>query len=237
MNIFDKFNPLEAGNQNAPTQDPRNTATPTYQQQPMRGVEVPNQNPNDATNPPKSGVDVLDEVWDTDLSKFDKDSKIKQMEEKDFGELAKNYNPTISDDEMAEAMEDPAKFKAVMASVAKQALAASTNISSQISSNYVEQASKLGEARMARSMEKNAVMAEIKTLNKSLTSVKPFREMTETMVAKFLAKHPGSDPKEAASKISDYVAAQLGITKAEEETSSTPTSKDTEADDWTSFLD
>lgn len=236
MNIFEKFNPLEGGNSQQATQDPRNTATPTYKEEPKRGLETPNQDPNNSTDTQKSGVDVLNEVWDTDLSKLEEETSIKKLEEKDFGEIGKNYAPKITDEVMKEAMEDPAKFREVMAQVAQDSLAASTNLSSQISANYVEQAAKLGETRMARNMTKNAVMSEIKTLNSSLTSVKPFREMTETMVTKYLAKHPDADPKETATKISDYVANQLGITKKEEDPSSDDTSSEV-TEDWETFLD
>lgn len=237
MQSFTKFNPFESATAKSTTVDPRAAATPTYQQQPIRGVDTPDNQTNNSNATAKSAVDVLDEVWDTDLSKTANQPKIQQLKDEDFGKLASSFNPTISDDEMNAAMKDPAKFKEMMASVAKQALAASTNLSAQISNNYLEQAAKHAESSTNTQLTKNAVMTEIKSLNSSLTTVKPFREMTEQMVAKYLAKNPNADAKEAASQINEYVATKLGIKKAEETSNTPDKTEGVDETDWTKFLE
>lgn len=238
MQSFSKFNPFEAATTKATTADPRAAATPTYQQQPMRGVDTPDLQTANSNATAESAVDVMEEVWDTDLSKSANQHKIQQLKDEDFGKLAASFNPVISDEEMAAAMKDPAKFKEMMASVAKQALSASTNLSAQISNNYLEQAAKHAETSTNAQLTKNAVMSEIKTLNNSLTTVKPFREMTEQMVAKYLAKNPNADAKAAASQINDYVATKLGLKKTEESPSdSSANSEKTDETDWTKFLE
>ncbi len=229
MEMFKNFNPLEAKQPAAaPTSDPRNLATPAYKEEPKRGLETPNITQAPADN--KSALDVMDEVWSN--TQVEAPAQLKQVTAEQFAEAAKSFVPTFSPEQLEEAQRDPAKLQALLAQASQQGLAASANMSSQVTANYLSQEREASEARMQRNLSMTSVMNEVKSLNPSLTSG-PFKSLTEDLVGKYLSKNPNAVSSEVAKMVDEYVTNKLGLQKPQAAASAEKKEKPTT--NWVDF--
>lgn len=240
MKMFGNFNPLEASSKKAESSDPRNLATPSYQQQPpaqepMRGVTIPNGGDTHNPNSNKaSAVDVLDEAWNTDPSKLPQDKRLEAIKDDDFVKAAENFKPSYTEEELAQAQESPEALQALLQRTSQQALAAAATMSSKVTENYLTQERESMEARMHRTLTRTSVMNEVKALNPALTTG-PFKEMTENLVSKYMSINPDVSAKEAATLVDKYVSEKLGLVKPETKKESDDSTEGTSSANWVEF--
>lgn len=239
MDAFAKFNPFEASKTKAAggqVTDPRtpNLPAPT-QPEPMRGVEgnLPEgQTPNSASTN-KSPVDIMEEVWNTEV-KPDESHNLKTLDNAQVKTLSEKFTPDIKTEDIEAAMSDPEKFRDMLVKVSRESFEAASNVSSSLASNYIEQERSSGGSRMQKELQKTNALAAIQTINPTLTSSGPFKDMTEGLVTKYLAKFPGATPREVADNVNGFISAKLGI---EQKAKDSPEKKEAPEENWETFLD
>lgn len=238
MEMFKEFNPLApTSQQGGNSQDPRNLATPAYQETPKRGIDIPNnQDSHNPSSSKESAVDVMDEVWNTDPSKLPKEPSWSPIEAEKFTEASKSFQASFTEEELEEAQNDPRKMQELLNKAAQQGLAASANMSSKVTADYIRQEREASEARFKRNLTMSSVMSEVRNLNPALTSG-PFKGLTEDLVGKYMSVNPDVSPVEAAKLVDKYVSEKLGLSKVptsnEGEKENTTDDKDTQ--NWVEF--
>lgn len=237
MSLFTKFNPFEASAKvgAAPTNDPRTAPVTPAQQEPIRGVPVPAS--TDTTQPDsskKSPVDILEEVWQTELKPDT--SSVQVIKPEQISELSSKFTPTFDAAEIEAAQSDPAKFAELMTKVARQSFEKATAVNSALASNYLEQDRAALETRTKTHLTKSSVMDAVAELNPALTSSGPFKDMTANLVSKYLTKYPDKSPKEIAADIDAFVATKLGTQKPAA-TETKPEDEPAKKTNWMEFLE
>lgn len=233
--IFSKFNPFDAAATKKEASDPRKVPA---QPEPLRGVEpttsTTSTQPNASPSSDKSPVDIMEEVWQTEV-KPDA-STVQQVKPEQIKELASKFKPEINPELLAEAQSDPEKFAELITNVTRQAFESATAVSSAMTTNYLTQERGALESRTKSHITKTSVLDEVNKLNPALTSSGPFKKMTEDLVAKYLVKFPDKSPAEVAKDVDAFVSTKLGIkketsapAKGEEET--------TKSTNWMEFLE
>lgn len=226
---------------NVPAGNPQGTQeTPTSW---PGGSQVPASggNPTDPTAP-NGGLEAdlakVQEAWDykPKPEEQEKDA-ITTMTQEQIAELSGNFQPTIDQAALAEAMSnnDSEAVAQIMAKASQEAYASAMAASSSISNNYIEQERARSQERMTRQQREDSVTSELSKANEAFKGSGPIAAFGKSLVRKFMQKHPDADPTEAAQAINAYVTSKMGGKPETSENPNTQNKPNAPEVDWAEF--
>lgn len=219
--IFDGVNPNEMSAKKAetaaPVTDPRPESAP------------PSGKPDSANS--ESSVVNMAEIWDTEVKQQE---EIKKVKPEDLQKAVANFSPQLDPELMAQATsgEEGATeaMQKLLSSAMQQAITASAQVSSEVSSSYLGQEREAINSRAAAAQRNDAVFSDIRAQFPSIKESGPVANTINQLTAKYFTANPKADPKQAASDIANHLKQEFNL--QQKSTEPEETSNET---DWSNF--